>query len=84
MTAKNENIEDTFLAKWIADELSDTEFKQLVSEATTTGTSANSEEWSGVALPLVRRIFAEIAAKDFVSVQQMNIPYGRVFFLDVK
>ena len=33
MTAKNENIEDTFLAKWIADELSDTEFKQLVSEA---------------------------------------------------
>lgn len=33
MTVKNENIEDTFLAKWIADELSDTEFKQLVSEA---------------------------------------------------
>lgn len=33
MTAKNENIEDTFLAKWIAGELSDTEFKQLVSEA---------------------------------------------------
>ena len=43
--------------------------KQLVSEANQTGTSANSEEWSGVALPLVRRIFAEIAAKDFVSVR---------------
>ena len=51
--------------------------KQLVTEASATGTSANSEEWSGVALPLVRRIFAEIAAKDFVSVQPMNL---RSFF----
>ena len=58
--------------------------KQLVSEANQTGTSANSEEWSGVALPLVRRIFAEIAAKDFVSVQPMNLPSGLVFFLDFK
>ena len=58
--------------------------KQLVSEANATGTSANSEEWSGVALPLVRRIFAEIAAKDFVSVQPMNLPSGLVFFLDFK
>ena len=30
--------------------------KQLVSEASKTGTSSNSEEWAGVALPLVRRI----------------------------
>ena len=58
--------------------------KQLVSEANVTGTSANSEEWSGVALPLVRRIFAEIAAKDFVSVQPMNLPSGLVFYLDFK
>jgi len=58
--------------------------KQLVSEANSTGTSSNSEEWSGVALPLVRRIFAEIAAKDFVSVQPMNLPSGLVFFLDFK
>ena len=58
--------------------------KQLVSEANATGTSANSEEWSGVALPLVRRIFAEIASKDFVSVQPMNLPSGLVFYLDFK
>ena len=58
--------------------------KQLVSEANSTGTASNSEEWSGVALPLVRRIFAEIAAKDFVSVQPMNLPSGLVFFLDFK
>jgi hypothetical protein len=58
--------------------------KQLVTEASATGTAANSEEWAGVALPLVRRIFAEIAAKDFVSVQPMNLPSGLVFYLDFK
>jgi len=58
--------------------------KQLVSEASATGTGGNAEEWSGVALPLVRRIFAEIAAKDFVSVQPMNLPSGLVFYLDFK
>ena len=45
---------------------------------------AGSEEWSGVALPLVRRIFGEIAAQDFVSVQPMNLPSGLVFYLDFK
>jgi len=58
--------------------------KQLIEEASVTGTSANSEQWAGVALPLVRRVFAEIAAKEFVSVQPMNLPSGLVFYLDFK
>ena len=58
--------------------------KQLIEESSRTGTQAGSEEWAGVALPLVRRIFSEIAAKDFVSVQPMNLPSGLVFFLDFK
>jgi hypothetical protein len=58
--------------------------KQLIDEATRTGTAANSEQWAGVALPLVRRVFAEIAAKEFVSVQPMNLPSGLVFYLDFK
>lgn len=58
--------------------------RQLVTEANRTGTDSNSEEWSGVALPLVRRIFGEIAAKDFVSVQPMSLPSGLVFYLDFK
>src|SRR6056300_1253037 len=58
--------------------------KQLLDEATSTGTAANSEEWSGVALPLVRRIFGEIASKEFVSVQPMNLPSGLIFYLDFK
>jgi len=58
--------------------------QQLLSEATATSANAGSEEWSGVALPLVRRIFGEIAAKEFVSVQPMNLPSGLIFFMDFK
>ena len=57
--------------------------KQLLDEATKTGT-AGSEEWAGVALPLVRRIFGSIASKEFVSVQPMNLPSGLVFYMDFK
>ena len=61
--------------------------KQLVNEANTTGTATsiatgNSEAWAGVALPLVRRVFGEIVAKDLVSVQPMNLPAGLIFYLD--
>jgi hypothetical protein len=64
--------------------------KQIVSEGNTTGTGAmgtstgGAEQWAGVALPLVRKVFAQIAAKDFVSVQPMNLPSGLVFYLDFK
>ena len=58
--------------------------RQLIDEASATGTSANSEEWSGVALPLVRKIFGELAAQEFVSVQPMNLPSGLIFYLDFK
>ena len=58
--------------------------RQLIDESSQTGTSANSEEWSGVALPLVRRIFGELAAQEFVSVQPMNLPSGLIFYLDFK
>jgi hypothetical protein len=58
--------------------------KQLIDEASATGTSANQEQWSGVALPLVRRIFAELSSQEFVSVQPMNLPSGLIFYLDFK
>jgi len=61
--------------------------KQLVVETSATGTGATftvgqSENWAGIALPLVRKVFGSIAAKEFVSVQPMNLPSGLVFFLD--
>ena len=63
--------------------------KQIVAEANTTGTGGTftagaGEQWAGVALPLVRKVFAQISAKDFVSVQPMNLPSGLVFYLDFK
>ena len=62
--------------------------KQLVTE--TNQISSNSsfvsngqgENWAGIALPLVRKVFGTIVAKEFVSVQPMNMPSGLVFFLD--
>ena len=69
--------------------------KQLVVEQSSTGGGAASSgtfssqtgvnvggQWAGVALPLVRKVFGQIAAKEFVSVQPMNLPSGLVFFLD--
>ena len=64
--------------------------KQLVVENSVTGagtsagnfTVGQSENWAGIALPLVRKVFGAIAAKEFVSVQPMNLPSGLVFFLD--
>ena len=63
--------------------------KQIVAEQSNTGTGGSfsagaGEQWAGVALPLVRKVFAQIAAKDFVSVQPMNLPSGLVFYLDFK
>lgn len=58
--------------------------KRLKWEANQTGTAANSEEWNGIALPLVRRVFGATVGKEFVSVQPMNLPSGKVFFLDYK
>ena len=61
--------------------------RQLVNEASQQGTATSittggSEAWAGVALPLVRRVFGEIVAKDLVSVQPMNLPSGLIFYLD--
>ena len=61
--------------------------QQLLSEATTTnpgGAGSSGENWAGVALPLVRKVFGSIASKNFVSVQPMNLPAGLVFFMDFK
>ena len=63
--------------------------KQLMIEQSQTGTGGSftvgqGEQWAGVALPLVRKIFADISAKEFVSVQPMTLPAGLVFFLEFK
>jgi len=64
--------------------------KQLVVEQSSVGGGSGygafsvgqGAEWAGIALPLVRKVFGQIAAKEFVSVQPMNLPSGLVFYLD--
>jgi len=64
--------------------------KQLVVESSQSGggvagasfATGTGEQWAGVALPLVRKVFGQIAAQEFVSVQPMNLPSGLVFYLD--
>jgi hypothetical protein len=64
--------------------------KQLVVEQSSVGggqgfgafSPGQGAEWAGIALPLVRKVFGQIAAKEFVSVQPMNLPSGLVFYLD--
>ena len=58
---------------------------QLLGENSKTNSAgASGEQWAGVALPLVRKVFGSIAAKNFVSVQPMNLPAGLVFYMDFK
>jgi len=62
--------------------------KQLVVEQSSTNVGGanfvvgQGEQWAGVALPLVRKVFGSLSSKEFVSVQPMNLPSGLVFFLD--
>jgi len=58
-----------------------TESNQLTSNSSFTS-GGTGENWAGIALPLVRKVFGTIVAKEFVSVQPMNMPSGLVFFLD--
>lgn len=60
--------------------------RQLIDENVHTNQAGTAngagEQWAGVALPLVRKVFGEIAAKEFVSVQPMNLPSGLIFYMD--
>lgn len=74
--------------------LLDNQTKHIIAEGNVTGAGAGAsgasfsagtgEQWAGIALPLVRKVFAQFASKDFVSVQPMNLPSGLVFYLDFK
>lgn len=43
--------------------------------------STNSGSFETVVFPLVRRVFSRLLANDIVSVQAMNMPIGRLFFI---
>ena len=52
--------------------------KHLMTEATA---SDNSGSFETVVFPLVRRVFSKLLANDIVSVQAMNLPIGKLFYI---
>ena len=58
--------------------LYENEAKALLSEATNTDSSGSFET---VVFPIIRRVFSKLLANDIVSVQAMNLPVGRLFFM---
>ena len=58
--------------------LYENEAKHLLYEATD---SSNSGSFETVVFPIIRRVFGKLLANDIVSVQAMNLPIGKLFFL---
>lgn len=52
--------------------------KHLIFEATS---ADNSGSFETVVFPLIRRVFSKLLANDIVSVQAMNLPVGKLFFV---
>ena len=52
--------------------------KHILFEATDSG---NSGSFETVVFPIIRRVFSKLLANDIVSVQAMNMPIGKLFFL---
>lgn len=52
--------------------------KYLLYEATD---SSNSGSFETVVFPIIRRVFSKLLANDIVSVQAMNLPIGKLFFM---
>ena len=58
--------------------LYENEAKHILFEATDSG---NSGSFETVVFPIIRRVFSKLLANDIVSVQAMNLPIGKLFFL---
>ena len=58
--------------------LFENEAKALLSEATDAN---NSGSFETVVFPIIRRVFSKLLANDIVSVQAMNLPIGKLFFV---
>ena len=58
--------------------LYENEAKHLIYEATA---ADNSGSFETVVFPIIRRVFSKLLANDIVSVQAMNLPVGKLFFI---
>jgi len=62
-------------------QLMENQLSHMVNE----GTNADSSgQFETVAFPVIRRVFAKLLANDIVSVQALNLPIGKLYYINPK
>lgn len=62
-------------------QLFENQLSYMINESTD---SASSGQFETVAFPVIRRVFAKLLANDLVSVQALNLPIGKLYFINPK
>ena len=62
-------------------QLFENQLSHMINESTD---SANSGQFETVAFPIIRRVFAKLLANDIVSVQALNLPLGKLYYINPK
>lgn len=62
-------------------QLFENQLSHMINESTD---STSSGQFETVAFPVIRRVFAKLLANDIVSVQALNLPIGKLFYINPK
>jgi len=62
-------------------QLFENQLSYMINESTD---SASSGQFETVAFPVIRRVFAKLLANDIVSVQALNLPIGKLYYINPK
>ena len=62
-------------------QLFENQLSHMINESTD---SASSGQFETVAFPVIRRVFAKLLANDLVSVQALNLPIGKLYYINPK
>lgn len=60
-------------------QLFENQLSYMINESTD---SASSGQFETVAFPVIRRVFAKLLANDIVSVQALNLPIGKLYYMN--
>jgi hypothetical protein len=62
-------------------QLFENQLSYMINESTDSG---NSGQFETVAFPIIRRVFSKLLANDLVSVQALNLPLGKLYYINPK
>lgn len=62
-------------------QLFENQLSHMINESTE---SSSSGQFETVAFPVIRRVFAKLLANDIVSVQALNLPIGKLYYINPK